>query len=220
MGYTSFTIERVTTLINQYKPSNVLDLGAQNNYSGTSLPAPYMSEWYRERGIIYQSIDINGENNSMPLDLSLPFEKTCVQLEPNHWAPNDTLEHGELALMHYGMLVDAGTSEHVGKNGAFDWEAIYNCWKTKYDLLKPGYVMYNENPKTGNWPGHGFNYYTQLFYEMLANHYELFTILEIGEHPAMGNTTNGWNVYCSLQRIDDRPFITLDEFKLLPLKTE
>lgn len=222
MGYTQFTINKIEGILNEYRPIySVLDLGAQNNYS---LPlenpenAPYMSAWYTNRGIQYQCIDLSGENGAIPMDLSLSLKK---YEGVNGAIPGDGLATfpNTITFPIPGLLVDAGTSEHIGTNGAFNWEAIYNCWVTKYELLKLGGIMYNENPLTGNWPLHGFNYYTESFYLQLAEEHGLFKIKDIGTHPAMGNEIDGYNVYCTLQKHDNPPpFITLDQFMKLDLR--
>ena len=64
MGYTSFSVEKLEGLIQKYKPTSIIDLGAQNMYNQPLLPALYASEWYQKQGIKYLSIDLNGENNS------------------------------------------------------------------------------------------------------------------------------------------------------------
>jgi len=199
MGYTNFTVEKIQGLINTFKPKKVLDLGAQNMYNQPIIPAPYSSEWYKAQRIEYEAIDISGENGSFPMDLGKPCDPA--------FAPY---------IEKFDFVVDVGTSEHIGTDGKHDIEAFYNCWKTKNDLLKVGGIMVNENPKTGNWPGHGFQYYTQDFYLKLA---ELagYEILELGEHAAMGNTTDGWNVFCVLKKTREG-FVTLEEFKNLPIR--
>lgn len=196
MGVTSIDIEKLEIILNNYPIKSVIELGAQNNYSQPQLPAPYMSEWYEAKGIRYKCIDLSKENNCLVADLSKP------------------IFIGE----KYDLVTDFGTSEHIGANGKHDIEAIYNCWKTKHDLLGRTGIMVNENPKTGNWPGHGFNYYTGAFYEKLCALCS-YTIIELTEIPAMGNTTDGWNIYCSLQKVNDEPFITLEEFKNCGIKT-
>ncbi|MCE3278010.1 MAG: hypothetical protein K0S44_201 [Bacteroidetes bacterium] len=199
MGYTSFTLTLVTELLAKFNPKSVIDLGAQNNYAQPKLPAPYMKEWYEEQKIDYLAIDINNENGAAPLDLSKPL-------------PVDFIERCD-------MLVDAGTSEHVSDGkGGHDIKAIYNCWKTKNDLLNIGGIMLNENPKTGNWPGHGCNYYTQDFYIKLAE-LQGYELLSLQENAAMGNVTDGWNVTCVLRKVNDHKFISLETFKLCGIKT-
>ena len=197
MGYTTFTKQLVEKYIQEYSPKSVLDLGSQNDFSGPNLPAPYISLWYQGKGIHYECVDLNGENNAFVWDLSkLP----------------DAIKGGH----EYDFVVDAGTSEHVGDNGKFGWEAIYNCWLNKWNLLKVGGIMISENPLEGNWPEHGFNYYNQSFYTKLSSIADC-KLLETGKHAAMGNVTDGWNVYAVLQKTGQK-FMTLEEFETLPLK--
>ena len=51
-------------------------------------------------------------------------------------------------------------------------------------------MIISENPKVNNWHGHGFHYLTKEFYTELCKvaGYEL---IEVGEHAAMGNVTDG-----------------------------
>jgi hypothetical protein len=195
MGYTSFTVELIEKHLDGVK--SVIDLGAQNMYNQPVLPAPYASEWYKEKGIKYDAIDLSAENGSYPIDLSLPSREQGLDIL--QWAAD--------------LVVDAGTSEHVGFCGKHQIEAIHNCWVTKFNLCKAGGKIISENPKTGNWPGHGFNYYTEDFYRNLEVKSDL-KILSLGEFPAMGNTTDGWNIYCVMEKTGEK-FPTLAEFKKL-----
>lgn len=191
MGYTSFSVELLTKVISQFKPESILDYGAQNMYNQPAQPAPYAKGWYESKGIKYTAIDLSGENGALPINLCYPIKEDLGQFD---------------------LVVDCGTSEHCGIDGKHNTSAFYNAVKNKHDLLKVGGVMFSENPKSGNWPGHGFNYYTQDFYKKLIelNGYEL---LELGEVAAMGNVTDGWNVYCVLKKIKDKPFISFEDFQ-------
>lgn len=189
-----------------------MDLGSQQNYDQPNIPAPYISDWYEEnygfrkhdRDRPYRSIDLNGENQAYQLDLGQPLPEDFLT-----GAPSDVSRYSD-------MVVDAGTSEHVGKDDAFDWESIYNCWLNKHNLLKEGGIMVNENPKTGNWPGHGFNYYTKEFYRALEATTDYHVIL-LDEHPAMENRIDGWNVVCVMQ-MKSYKFPTLEEFRQLGIQ--
>ncbi len=196
MGITAFSIKLLDEVIEKNNSKTVMELGAQNLYNQPALPAPYAHEYYEAKGLKYECIDLSKENNCIVMDLSIP----------------QTI--GE----QYDLVTDFGTSEHVGVDGKHSIEAYYNCWNTKHGLLSVNGVMVNENPKTGNWIGHGFNYVDKGFYELLceAQGYEL---IELGEHPAMGNVTDGWNVYCIFRKVNSNPFISLDEFKKLGTKT-
>lgn len=193
MGITQYSIEKLSQLKGL---KTVTELGSQNLFCDWKMGA-YASEWYLANGFEkYTCIDLNGENNAQKLDLSQP------------------LPIGE----QVDLVTDFGTSEHVHSgNHVMDWKAIYNCWKTKHSLVKVGGYMVNENPKTGNWVGHGYNYYTTSFYLDLAPQIG-YEIVLLEEHPAMGNTTDGWNVVCILKKVKDAPFIKLSEFKKLDLQ--
>lgn len=115
----------------------------------------------------------------------------------------DPLELGE----RFDIVTDFGTSEHVA--------GFYGCWKNKHDHCKLGGLIVSENPKTENWKGHGHHYLTQLFYRELAEVMN-YNILEIGEHPAMSNTKDGWNIYCVMRK-NEEEFITKEEFNKLPV---
>lgn len=193
MGYTGFTKHKIESLLPNIK--SVMDLGAQNDFSGVRLDL-YISEWYKSKLIAYECIDLNGENGAWEYDLA------------ENWS-------FEVA---FDLVVDAGTSEHVGKDGAFSWLALYNCWKNKHYLTKVGGYMYNENPRTENWPGHGFNYYTMEFYMELARLSE-YEIIELGKHPAMNNTTDGWNIYC-IMRKKGKLFPTYEQFIKMDIRKQ
>lgn len=197
MGYTNETLKRIIPLLEQHRITSVIDLGAQNNYT-IPLPAPYMKEWYEARDIAYTAIDISGENGSFALDLAYPLEDNLGQFD---------------------LLVDAGTSEHIGIEGKFDPHAIYNCWRTKHELVKAGGYMVNENPKSGHWPGHGFNYYTMEFYMRLQVK-QGYKMLDIGEHPAMGNITDGMNIHSVFQKVNDNPFMSFEKFMECGIQTK
>lgn len=196
MGYTGFTKNIINTVVKTYDPKTVIDLGSQQDYDQPNLPAPYISGWYTEKGIEYKCIDLNGDNDSIVADLGA--------------------EHIAFPDGPVDLVVDAGTSEHVTKEDGFSWEAIYYCWLNKHNLLKEGGIMVSENPKTGNWPGHGFNYYSKEFYRAMEAVTDYHLIL-LDEHPAMENRVDGWNVVCVMQKKSDR-FPTLEEFIGLGIK--
>lgn len=198
MGYTTKTLELVQKALETITVKFAMDLGAQNLFDQEYPDGnPYASTWYNARQIRYDCIDLNGENAAMRIDLG-------QQLPANH--------------DRYDLVVDAGTSEHVGP-GKHDIRHFYNCLKAKHELCKTGGIIVSENPKTGSWPKHGFNYYTKEFYEQLAkaNGYD---IIDLGEHPAMGNEIDGWNVYCIVKKVNDNDFMTLTDFKTLPICTQ
>ena len=184
-----------------YQPKKVIDLGSQNDYSFPHLPAPYISEWWLSMGVDYTCVDLNGENNAWILDLAETMNGR------DDLMPTD---------IKYDMVLDIGTSEHIGRAGKFDWEAIYNCWESKFDMCKTMGLIVSENPKTGNWPGHSFQFYTEEFYHQLEAEAGL-QMIDIGEVCAMGNCQDGRNVYSVYIKISDA-FPDLETFKTFSLK--
>ncbi len=185
MGITSFSVELLDKIIDLHKPKNVCELGAQNLYNQPKLPAPYAHEYYEGKGIEYTCIDLSEENNCLVLDLSKPIP---VNL------------HNK-----FDLVTNFGTGEHV--------KDLYECYKNIHDLCKIGGVILCENPKTGNWHGHGFHYLEQSFYNNLASHAN-YEILKLGEHAAMGNITDGWNIYCIYKKTENQ-FCNREEFEKL-----
>lgn len=194
MGVTNFSLDLLTPIIEEHEIKTVCELGAQNLYTAEHPLGSYASMWYEERGIKYMCLDLNGENGAYRYDLSQPLP----------------------SLGPVDLLTDFGTSEHVGP-GRFEWWAICNCWRNKHNLVRVGGIMVSENPLTGNWPGHGFNYYSEEFYHQLAEAMG-YEIIKLGTNAAMGNVTDGWNVHCVLRKMDDRPFLKMGQFKNLDLR--
>jgi hypothetical protein len=218
MGITAFEVKLMDRVLKNYPQlKTVCELGSQNLYlEANQDKPPFASDWYRARGLDYKCIDLAGDNHALQLDLSVPFKN----------------------FDQYDIITDFGTSEHVVQSNSVTLTAFhdghihsvypddvshericlgfYSCWLNKHKMLRTGGLMFNVNPKTGNWPGHGYTYYTTQFYEQLAG-LAGYKIVELGEHPAMGNTENGWNVYCVLQKQEDKPFPDLEAFMKLQL---
>ena len=196
MGLTNFSAD----LIIRHTPKgfkSVLELGAQNLYHSEYPQQPYADIFYRKLGFdSYNCIDLSGENYALKINLA-----TAYKYQPE--------EHD--------LVTDFGTSEHIENKSKFYWLSIWNCWRIKHEALMVGGIMINENPKTGNWKGHGYNYYTQEFYTQLSKEMN-YEILELGENAAMGNTTDGWNIHCVLKKTIEKDFLPLQIFKTFNLK--
>lgn len=172
MGYIQSTLEAVDKLIASGNVKSVCDLGDQFNYTG-HMPAPYMSEWYRDNGITnYMSIDLNGKNDSKQWDL-------CEPVKTNK---------------RFDLVVNAGTLEHV--------KDLYQGFANVDKLTKVGGYMLHENPKASNWPLHGFHYFDEKFYIDLAIQTG-YTIIEIKNTVAAHNYDTGNNVFCLMIKMKD-----------------
>jgi hypothetical protein len=209
MGINDKNFEMLEGIFERYPITTVLELGAQNFYQSYKNVryGSYASEYYKSKGVQeYQCIDLNGENNALRLDLSIPH-----------------------ILRKFDMVTDFGTSEHVGaftreqeelatdkKNDTWKnspdhlagIQALYNCWTTKYNASR--ILIASANPATGHWPAHGHFYYTPEFYKVLASLTGM-TPVYIGEHYAMGNYESGKEVCCVLN-VRGSHWISLEEF--------
>lgn len=190
MGYTHFTVDLIEEQLTVNKIKSVCDLGAQNLYNQPELPAPYASEFYKAKGIEYNCIDLNGENEAIPYDLTKP------------------LVVGKAVA--FDLVVDAGTSEHCGRTK----DDLYQVLKNIHNLCRFQGIIIRENPKTGNWPGHGFHYMTKSFYKAFCKE-QGYQLLKVGEHAACGNEIDGWNVFAVMRKTDDKPFMSKAKFNKL-----
>jgi hypothetical protein len=153
---------------------SILELGAQNLYFGDMYDEP--AKFYFEKlGFKHTSIDMNGLHGSLKYDLS------------------DPIFH---SLGDFDIVTDFGTSEHVSD--------LYICWCHKVVNCKQDGLIISENPEKGSWPDHidCYHWITEDFYRKLEQISSL-EILELGRHAAMGNTKDGWNVYCVMKKTGD-----------------
>lgn len=168
--------------LNKYlKPnSNILILGCQNLYNVENY-GEVAHSYFVNKGHSVRTIDILGCQGSEIADL-----RDNLKLNPEF----------DLVLQH-------GTIEHIDGD-------LYQPFKNTHEALKPNGIVIHENPKTGNWPEHGYHYFTEKFYKEFAKlaGYEL---LEVSSEPAMGNDVDGWNVCAVLRKSSDK-FISKPEF--------
>lgn len=173
MGYIQTTLKAVDELLSQYHVETVCDLGDQMNYTLPFLPAPYMSEWYKDNGVKeYISIDLNGLNDSKKWDLSEPL-KTNKQFD---------------------LVVNAGTLEHI--------KDLYQGFCNVHKLTNIGGYMLHENPRTSNWPLHGNHYFDEAFYNKLAEAAG-YRMIELKNTVAAHNYESGNNVFCLMMKLKD-----------------
>lgn len=181
MGVTDFSLQ----LLNKHNllksGNSMLELGCQNLYDSQH----YMQvarPYFEGLGMKVVSIDLEGCQGAEVEDLTKPFDRG-----------------------QFDLVTDFGTTEHVAPSGL--WQARKNV----HQACKVGGVMVHENPKTGNWAGHGNHYMTEQFYIDLATFHQ-YEILNLGEHPAMGNAVDGWNIYCVMRKMAELPFVEQEFF--------
>jgi hypothetical protein len=180
---------RHADLIGGLRPCRMMELGCQQMLSHPDIAeGSAAKEWFERQGIAqHVSIDINGKFDSLPLDLTKPIYRP-------EWEGN------------FDIVTDFGTSEHVGADLSWLWQARENChrWARPYGLL-----IYM-NPKTGHWPDHGYHYFTESHYRALAPACR-YRVVDISEHPTLGNAKDGAQILAVLQK-NGGPFVPLADF--------
>lgn len=114
-------------------PKTMLELGNKKNKHGV------YKDWFKSRGWQHTSVDINGLDGALALDLRKP-----------------------LGLGVFSVVTNFGTTEHVGDQ-LEEQEAV---WKNIYDSC--GGVFLSVTPLPGDWPRHGLWYPKQEFYHTLG----------------------------------------------------
>lgn len=140
----------------------------------------------RKYGIVHTSIDQNGKDGALAHDLSKPVD---IGFKAD-------------------IVTDFGTSEHVTD--------LYQCLCNVFNFCKAEGNIIHKNPKTGNFPNHGFHYFTVEFWQQYAELTGL-KIVGLEEHPIYHNTKDGWEIICVLRKTKRSKISTEEEFKKLPI---
>jgi hypothetical protein len=200
--------ENLTWFLSHAKvPGSILELGNQflyiqerpfpwykDKFLNPTMDAPIAAKpFFEEYGFEHVSIDLNGQDDALPFDLAKPFEIP------------DVVERVKL----FDYITDFGTSEHVSN--------LWQCLENLHRHAKEGTIFFHVNPLTKNWPGHGFWYRDEEFYEAFAK-LTGYHLLELKRSFACGNSTDGWNIWARMQKINNEPFPFEEAFAKLPLK--
>lgn len=148
---------------------SILELGNQimnlEDTQGVSA-----KRFYSEMGFAHTSIDQNGKDEALNLNLSSEIKDKRI----------DT----------YDLITDMGTTEHV--------EDLYNCLLNVYNACHEGTIIIHKNPKTGNFPNHGNHFFTLEFWKQYAWMVG-YEVVELYEHPIYHNTKDGWECIAVLR---------------------
>lgn len=125
----------------QYPGLRMLELGNQVlKIDGTRRSAkPY----FEEMGFEHVSVDINGKDGALPIDLSVSI--------------GDTLKK------QYDVVTNSGVSEHVEP-----FRSQYQCFKNIHDFVRVGGLMIHAVPHRGHYPNHCRFYYDENFFRYLS----------------------------------------------------
>ena len=133
--------------------SSMLELG--NKVKGDFV----FKDFFEGRGFRHISIDINGLNGALPMDLRKP-----------------------LNLGTFDMVTNFGTSEHVSEDA---WDGQVECWRNIMEAMHVGSVLVSVTPMPGTNPRHGVWYPHKAFYRELArlNGCEVERLYDSDERP-------------------------------------
>ena len=188
-----YALDKLTV---QSKDVNMLELGDQvlNNHNNFFDGIKTAKEFYTRSGYNHTSFDWNGQNGSIPIDLTLLTNSFNKQ---------------------YDLITDHGTSEHVHNQ--------YNLFKNLHNWGNVGCIYVHCVPLHGDehkqylnyeFPPHGDYEYSSKFWEELSkeNGYEL--IISKGDLVSNMALSYPKNFYSasSYRKINDDEFISKETF--------
>lgn len=176
--------------------TKVLELGNKKNRTGI-----YRS-WYISQGCHYISLDWNGQDGAVPLDMRLPITPRDIldksNLEMDH--PLRQTQHG------FDLVTNLGFTEHVTEQEPA-WRNIHNLVRVGgvvsccLPFPFPGYEKANPN-----WEMHGYWQPTVKWMEMLANaNNYMVHFISIWHNRVRPTLISRW------YKAQDREFVWIDE---------
>ena len=134
------------------------ELGNQRMWTGVGLPHETGKQYFEEMGMEHVSLDINGLDGSLPLDLSIP-----VSVE----------------LGKFDIVTNMGTTEHVGNQ--------FHAFRNIDCFCRVGGYMVHQVPLVGYYRRHCPFHYDTRFFQKLSelSGYEIIfhEISAIGSNP-------------------------------------
>lgn len=154
--YLDFVMDSINLEYYNTAGLSMFELGNQRFIGGQFTTG---KEHFQNLGMAHTSVDLNGEDGALPLDLRRPelfYEFRCK----------------------YDVLTNLGTTEHVEPI-----EKQYECFSIIHDVVKPSGIMIHMVPdleeleNSGAWKDHCSIYYRKEFFTELAQHCN-YTILD------------------------------------------
>jgi hypothetical protein len=146
-----FTTSRICLLGNLYFAKGTQCIQRK---SGTRVVHKYL----KNNGIDVVSIDLNGKDEALPLDLEKPLPESIGK---------------------FNIIINAGTSEHVKKHE--------KCFENVHSICRRGGLMFHMVPLIGSWSGHGIHHYNEVFFQELAKKYH-YSVVDIRVDDYVGPT--------------------------------
>jgi len=180
-----FSLEKIS-----YQDLELVELGNNTlspTHPGWSPATPTSKLYYESLGVKHTSIDINGLDGSLPINLDHPI-------------PENLIEQSQ-------VLTNFGTLEHVNNQ--------YMAFKNCHNLVKEKGLFIHAFPRTGHWDNHCRYRYECEFVENLSNlcGYRIID-LHIANTDSYSGRFN--MIYAALQK-NEKTFISENEFKQLKI---
>jgi hypothetical protein len=187
MGITAHSTNIMSNLLIDYKPKEVFELGAQYLYDTKEncLGAVNNKPVYGKEWFVSRGI------NHTSIDLNNEADICADIIDNDH-------------TKKYDWVTDFGTVEHTTD--------AFKAFSNIHDWTKVGGLMIHVNPEVGSWPLHGYWWFTEEFYSVLADICG-YKLIHVERAAAMGNTKDGWDVYGVLEKVKGSKFsISRDDF--------
>ena len=120
----------------EYRGLKWCELGNQINYNNEAAKKVYLS-----LGVEHISIDINGKDGALPINLDKPVPAALLD--------------------KFDIITNYGTVEHINNQ--------YQVFKNVHGICKENGLMIHIFPLKGHWPGHCRYYYSEIFVKGLAD---------------------------------------------------
>lgn len=164
-SYLEYINKCIGDALGDMRGKRMLELGNQV-MMGNFIPQKTGKEYFKDRGIEHISVDWNGLDGALPLDLTRPEQFI-------KW------------YNYFDIITNCGTTEHVET-----LKDQYKCFSVIHDCLKCGGIAIHVVPdidellNKGSYSGHSLNYYSHAFFKMLAvnNGYRLLSSEIIEDH--------------------------------------
>ena len=136
-------------------------------------------EFFQSIGYRHVSVDLNGMDGALRLDLSEPLD-----------------------LGTFDMVSNLGTSEHVSES---NYRGQVQCWRNILEAMHVGSVLINITPQPGTWRDHGTWYPHESFFGALAECNGL-EVQRVFNREWIAGNPNRRLVMARLIRLEDRAF--------------
>jgi len=174
----------LSTLGIKYSGLRWCELGDQIYYGPPPCAAKKI---YTKCGVLHTSIDINGLNGSIALDLDQPIPSNFID--------------------SFDVVTNYGTTEHINNQ--------YEVFKSIHNMCKCSGVILHGVPLIFNWAKHCRYYYTKDFFAQLAKlcNYSVVDLRILNSNSYLVPKNLVVSVY---RKVDNSPFISKELFDSIP----